>query len=57
MKFTEDYFTDDELTLLRMAFKLLDTSVESMYKLDYTNYSTDVFHLKCKLGIDDLVDI
>lgn len=56
MKFTKEDFTEDELNLLRMAFSLLDTAVSNVYKLIYTNYESDAYHLKQKLGIDDLVE-
>ena len=56
MKFTKEDFTEDELNLLRMAFSLLDTAVSNVYKLIYTNYENDAYHLKQKLGIDDLVE-
>ena len=57
MEFVKEDFTEDELNLLCMAFKLLDTAVEGMYKLDYTNYENDVYHLKQKLGIDELIEV
>ena len=57
MKFTKEDFTEDELSLLCMAFSLLDTAVSNMNKLIYnTNYENDAYHLKQKLGIDDLVE-
>lgn len=57
MKFVKEDFTEDELNLLCLAFKLLGTAVEGMYKLNYTNYGDDVYYLKQKLGIDDLVEV
>lgn len=55
--FKPEDFTDDELALLRMAFKLLDASIEGIRELNYANYVNDVYHLKYKLGIDGLVEI
>ena len=57
MKFVKEDFAEDELNLLCMAFKLLDTAVDGMYKLDYTNYANDVYRLKQKLGIDEFVEV
>lgn len=57
MKREESEFTEDELKLLRLAFKLADTVVE-VQRVD--NYDVDMcnslFYLKEKLGIDDLVE-
>lgn len=57
MKREADEFTEDELNLLRLAFKLVDTVVEAQrvnnYDVDMCN---SLFYLKEKLGIDDLVE-
>ena len=54
--FAED-FTEDELHLLKLAFKLVNDTVE-MQRLD--NYDVDMcnalFSLKKKLGVYDLVN-
>lgn len=55
-KFTETDFTEDELMLLKMAFKLVDDVVEMQRCDNYDTYMcNELFHLKVKLGIDDIV--
>lgn len=55
-KWKEEDFTEEELMLLRMAFKLVDDVVEIQRCDNYDVYMCNVlFHLKEKLGIDDLV--
>lgn len=56
MEFTKEDFTEDELILLRMAFRMLDVAVEEERHLFYSgDYRNDLFNLKEKLGIYDLV--
>lgn len=55
-KFTEEDFTVDELMLLKMAFNLVDTVVETQKEDNYdVCLSNELFNLTLKLGIDDLV--
>ncbi len=55
--FTKEDFTEDELILLRMAFKMLDAAVDEQRRLFYgSNYCNEVYNLKEKLGIYDLLD-
>lgn len=55
-KFKETDFTEDELSLLKLAFELIDTVVERQRYDNYDVYmSNELFHLKVKLGIDDIV--
>lgn len=49
-------FTEDQIKLLKLAFKLLDDVVKSQLTDDYTYLCKELFELKCKLGIYDLVD-
>lgn len=57
MGFTKEDFTEDELILLRMAFRMLDAAIEEERHLYYSgDYRNEVFYLKEKLGIDNLVD-
>ena len=55
-EFTKEDFTEEELMLLRMAFKLLDDVVETQRDIVYYHLGNDLFHLKEKLGIYELVD-
>lgn len=56
-KFTEEDFTENELMLLRMAFKLVDDVVQIQREDNYdVLMCNELFHLKEKLGIYDLVD-
>ena len=56
MRFNKEDFSEDELTLLKIAFRLLDVVVEDGRYLDYSgDYRNDVFCLKEKLGIYDIV--
>lgn len=56
-KFKEEDFTEDQLMLLKMGFKLLDTIVEEERCGNSDVYlRTELFYLKEKLGIDDIVD-
>ena len=55
-KFSEEDFTVDELMLLKMAFNLVDTVVETQKEDNYdTCLSNELFNLTLKLGIDDLI--
>ena len=55
--FTESDFTEDELMLLKMAFKLVDDVVEIQRTDNYDVYlPNQLFSLKNKLGIYNLVD-
>ena len=54
--FKEEDFTEDELMLLRMAFKLVSTVVETQRTDNYdVHLSNELFSLEEKLGIYDLV--
>lgn len=56
-KFDKEDFTEDELMLLRMAFNLVDTVVETQRTSNYDVYLTnELYSLKEKLGIGDLMD-
>ena len=56
-KFDKEDFTEDELMLLRMAFNLVDTVVETQRTSNYDVYLTnELYNLKEKLGIGDLMD-
>lgn len=56
-KWTKEDFTEDELMLLKMAFKLVDDVVEIQRYDNYDVYLSNVlYHLKKKLGIYDLVN-
>lgn len=56
--FCVEDFTEDELRLLRMAFKLIDGVVEMQRNDNYDVYMRNVLYdLKNKLGIYDLLDI
>jgi len=49
--------TDDEVSLLKLAFKLVDTVVEYQRYDRYDNEtSNNLFHLKEKLGIYELLE-
>ena len=54
--FTKENFTEDEFKLLKLAFELLDVTVEGIYKLNWDRYDDIVYSLKNKLGIYDLLD-
>lgn len=55
-KFKKEDFTEDELTLLKLAFKLVEDVVESgIDGINYPYSSNELYHLKEKLGIDELV--
>ena len=55
--FTEEDFTEDELRLLRMAFKLIDDVVEMQRDCNYDVYMCNaLYSLENKLGIYDLLD-
>lgn len=57
MKREANEFTEDELNLLRLAFKLVDTIVESQRLDNYDVYMCNsLFYLKEKLGIDELLE-
>lgn len=57
-KFTKEDFTEEQLYLLRLAFKLVDEigEMQRYYHYDYDNMSNELYHLKEKLGIDGLLD-
>lgn len=56
-KFNKDDFTEDEFMLLRIAFKLANTVVETQRENNYDVHLTnELFNLKDKLGISDLID-
>ena len=55
-KWQEEDFTEDELLLLRMAFRLVDDVVEiQRYDNSDVYLSNELYHLKEKLGIYDIV--
>lgn len=57
--FKEEEFTEGELCLLKLAFKLVDEIVEMEREYPYPcdiDMSDDLYNLKCKLGIYDLLD-
>ena len=55
--FTKEDFTEDELRLLKMAFKLVDDVVEMQREGNYDTYMCNVLYdLENKLGIYDLLD-
>lgn len=57
ISFEEDMFTSEELMLLRMAFNILNTIVESMREGNSDVYmSNTLYDLKNKLGIYDIVN-
>jgi hypothetical protein len=57
MIFNKEDFTEDELILLKMAFKMLDAAAEESSKLFYgSDYRNEIFNLKEKLGIFDLIE-
>ena len=54
--FCVEDFTEDELRLLRMAFKLIDDVVEMQRDDNYDVYMCNVLYdLKNKLGIYDVL--
>ena len=56
-EFTKEDFTEDELILLRMAFKMLDVAIDEQRQLFYgSNYRNEVYDLKEKLGVYDLLE-
>lgn len=56
-KFTEEDFTEDELKLLKMAFKLVSDVVEIQREDNYdVHLSNELFNLEEKLGIYELVE-
>lgn len=56
VEFKESDFTQDQLMLLKMAFRLVDEVVEIQREDNYdVCLSNELFHLKEKLGISDLV--
>ena len=57
MQFTKEYFTEDELILLKMAFRMLDEAIEGERHLFYSgDYRNEVYNLKEKLGIYNLLE-
>ena len=56
MVFTKEDFTEAELILLKLAFKLLDTVAEETKELHWNDDRNTVYDLKNKLGIYDLVE-
>lgn len=55
MEFTKEDFTENELILLRMAFRMLDVVVEEERHFYSGDHRNDLFNLKEKLGIYELV--
>ena len=56
-KFTEEDFTESELVLLNLAFKLVDDVVEAQRLSNSDVYmSNELYSLKEKLGISDLLN-
>lgn len=56
-KFTEDEFTEDELVVLKLAFKLAEEALETLRTSNSDVYMiNELFYLKEKLGIDDLLE-
>jgi hypothetical protein len=56
-KWTKEDFTEDELMLLKMAFRLVDDVVEiQRYDRYDVHLPNELYGLKEKLGIYDLVD-
>lgn len=56
-KWIKEDFTENELMLLKMAFRLVDDVVEIQRYDNYDVYlSNELYSLKNKLGIYDLVD-
>jgi len=56
-EFTKEDFTEDELVLLIMAFRMLDIAIDEQRRLFHSgDYRDEVYNLKNKLGIYDLVD-
>lgn len=56
MQWTKEDFSEDELVLLRMAFRMLDEAIDAQRELLYcSDYRNEVYDLKEKLGIYDLV--
>lgn len=56
MQWTKEDFSEDELVLLRMAFRMLDEAIDAQRELMYgADYRNEVYYLKEKLGIYDLV--
>ena len=47
--------TEDEVMLLKMAFKSLEEMLEIQRWYCYVDLRNDLFHLKEKLGIADIV--
>ena len=52
-KFIKEDFTEDELMLIKMAFRLADTVVE--IEKDITGLNNTLFNLVYKLGLEDIV--
>lgn len=55
--FNEEDFTEDELVLLKMAFKLVDDVVEMQRTSNYdVHLVNELYNLKEKLGISRVVN-
>ena len=55
-KFKEEEFTEDELMLLRLAFKLVDDVVEMQRTSNSDVYlCNELYNLTQKLGISELI--
>lgn len=55
--FKEEDFTEDELVLLKMAFKLVDDVVEMQRTSNYdVHLVNELYNLKEKLGISRVVN-
>lgn len=56
VEFTEEDFTEDELMLLKMAFSLADSAVDTLRTDNYDVYLTNTLcDLKFKLGVYELL--
>lgn len=57
IKWREEDFTEDELKLLKLAFKLVDDVVQLQRTDNYDVYQCNtLYELKEKLGIFDLLE-
>jgi len=55
-KFQKEDFTDDEFQLLMLAFKLINDVVQTQRTDNSDTFMcNELYHLKVKLGVDDLV--
>lgn len=56
LEFKEEDFTEDELALLRLAFKLADDVAEQHSLISNRYLCNELYSLKEKLGIHELVE-